>query len=305
MLFVLGCLTAVLAHAAAAETNSDAFSLGSAERTVVLREALPDEPGVSKNVLGFDAAPLNEPLVSDRPDFTESTVAVPTGHAQLEGGYTFTYDRENGERTRDHVFPEFLLRVGLVEDLELRVGWQGWSLTDNLLFERDDEGRKVKRYERDDAGTDMDVGFKIHLVDQDGLVPDFAILPALTLPTGAVGKTSGDVDPSVGFIWAYDLTDRLALAGQVTLAVPTSEKGRFFQTAGSVAISYALTDWLGAYAEYFGFYPNDRGTDAAHTVNGGLTFLITDNLQFDILTGFGLNGDADDFFTGAGFVIRF
>ncbi len=36
--------------------------------------------------------PMQEPLVTDRPDFTESTEAVPAGHLQLEAGYTFTLD---------------------------------------------------------------------------------------------------------------------------------------------------------------------------------------------------------------------
>ncbi|MCZ6654354.1 MAG: hypothetical protein O7D91_15175, partial [Planctomycetota bacterium] len=33
---------------------------------------------------------MAEPLITDRPDFTESTDAIPTGHFQLEAGYMFT-----------------------------------------------------------------------------------------------------------------------------------------------------------------------------------------------------------------------
>jgi hypothetical protein len=40
-------------------------------------------------------------------------------------------------------------------------------------------------------------------------------------------------------------------------------------------------------------------------LNGGFTWLITENLQLDWRAGFGLNEEADDFFTGAGFGIRF
>ena len=50
--------------------------------------------------------PMKEPLITDRPDFTESTEAVPAGHVQLEAGYTFTFDREGSDRTRDHAAPE-------------------------------------------------------------------------------------------------------------------------------------------------------------------------------------------------------
>jgi hypothetical protein len=62
---------------------------------------------------------------------------------------------------------------------------------------------------------------------------------------------------------------------------------------------------MGSYLEYFGIYPNDRGSDCAHTINGGFTFPITDNLQFDVRMGVGLNEEADDLFAGSGLAIRF
>lgn len=253
----------------------------------------------------LNPAPLDKPLVTDRPDFTESTSVVPRGRLQLEGGYTFTYDRENGRRIKDHTFPEFLLRTGLVDDVELRIGWAGFSLTESLFREQNDAGRHVWTTAHDDAGTDMDVGFKLHLIEQNGLVPEFGVIGSLSLPTGASGKTSGDIDPQVKWLWSYDLTDRLSLSGNVNLAVPTSADARFFQTAASASLAYTWTDWLGSFAEYYGFYPNDRGRDSAHYLDGGFSFRITDNVQFDVRAGFGLNREADDFFSGVGFAFRF
>ena len=62
-----------------------------------------DEPVV--NFLGLEADPIDEPMVTDRPDFTESTLTVPRGRAQVELGYTYVYDDEDGVRVGDHVFP--------------------------------------------------------------------------------------------------------------------------------------------------------------------------------------------------------
>ncbi len=138
----------------------------------------------------------------------------------------------------------------------------------------------------------------------------YAALSALLLV--ACGSDSGssapgahDVEPGAKLLWSYDLTEDLALSGNVNFAVPTSDTGRFFQSAASVSLSYGLTDRLGVYTEYFGFFPNDRGGDCAHYANGGFTFLVTDNLQFDIRSGVGLNEEADDCFVGTGFAIRF
>lgn len=257
------------------------------------------------NFLGLEAGPIDEPMVTDRPDFTESAVVVPIGRLQLEAGYTYTHDDENGVRTGEHTFPEVLLRAGLARDWELRVAWQGWSLTESLYRAPNDAGRRVNVKEHDDGGADMSIGFKRHLREQRGWVPELGLIGEMTLPTGAEGKTSGDVDPGVKFLWAYELTERMSLSGNLNFAVPTSEKGRFFQTASSVSLGYAWTDWLGSYVEYFGTYPNDRGSDCAHTLNGGFTFPITDNLQFDVRAGVGLNEEADDLFVGTGLAIRF
>ncbi len=263
-----------------------------------------DRSETTRNIFGLEAAPLDEPLVGDRPDFTESPYAVPRGRFQLESGYTFTFDREDGERAKAHTFPEFLLRVGLAEGLELRLGWEGWTFSETLSRERNDVGRTVSRNPHRRDGADMIVGFKYELLEEDGWIPDFGVIGELSLPTGGVQATSGDVDPAVKWLWAYSLTDQLSVAGNVNLAAPTGENGRFFQAGASLSFAYALTDRLGTYAEYFGLYPNDRDSDAAHALNGGFTYLITPNLQFDVRAGFGLNEEADDFFVGTGFVIR-
>ena len=66
---------------------------------------------------------------------------------QLEAGYTFTYDRERKDRVRDHTAPELLMRIGLVDNFELRIGWDGYSWTDSQF---DGETRGGCRVTRED-----------------------------------------------------------------------------------------------------------------------------------------------------------
>src|SRR5689334_11720965 len=67
---------------------------------------------------------LSKPLETDRPDFTESPKTVGQGVFQVEGGYTFTNDRQGNTRTTDHSFPETLFRYGVLADwFELRLDW--------------------------------------------------------------------------------------------------------------------------------------------------------------------------------------
>ncbi len=49
-----------------------------------------------------------EPLVTDRPDFTEASSTVGKGRVQVELGYTYFSDKNNGVRARAHSYPEVL-----------------------------------------------------------------------------------------------------------------------------------------------------------------------------------------------------
>ena len=155
------------------------------------------------------------------------------------------------------------------------------------------------------GASDLSLGFKLKLADQEGLRPHFGVIAELSLPIGGAPATSGDVDPAVKLLWAYDLGESLSVAGNLNLAVPTQDAHRFVQAAASLSVAAALTERLGTYIEYFGEYPASDGEDAAHVLNGGFTFLINDNLQIDIRAGFGLNDEAPDLFAGVGFSVRF
>lgn len=249
--------------------------------------------------------PLQEPLITDRPDFTESTEVVPTGHFQLEMGYTFTYDREGSDRVQDNTTPELLARIGMADNFELRIGWEGYSFTRLRLDAPTRSRRTIGREEWSQGSNDVTLGFKLKLAEQDGWRPHTGIIGEISVPSGSPNRSSGDVDPAIKFLWAYDLSDRLSLAGNLNVGIPTENAHRFVQASASLALGVVLTDRVGTYVEYFGFYPGSDGTDAAHSLNGGFTFLVHPNLQFDVRAGAGLNEEADDFFTGVGLAWRF
>ena len=76
--------------------------------------------------------------------------------------------------------------------------------------------------------------------------------------------------------------------------------------AQSWTVAYSLCDDLGAYTEWFALFPAGADTvKPQHFFNGGFTYLINNNVQFDIRAGVGLNSAADDYFVGTGLSIRF
>lgn len=242
------------------------------------------------NLLGLPADPIDEPMETDRPDFTEGTQTVPRGRFQLEFGYTFTYNDDGGVETRTQTVPEALLRVGIVPDFEFRLAWTGYERVSN------DPGGDT------DGLTDMAVGFKWRLLDQDGAAPNFAILGELSIPTGSKERTSDGVDPAIIFAWAYDLNERFSVAGNVGAGALTGPGETDFEASVSFAGGVSITDQLGAYIEYYGIFP-DGGGDT-HYADGGLTYQFTPNFQIDGRVGVGLNDAADDVFGGVGAAIR-
>ena len=232
------------------------------------------------DVLDLPSARLSDPIAPDRPDFGDSPLTVPFGHALFEGGYSYGLDNGNGRQT----LPVLLARYGFYPNVELRVGYDGFN---------SNEGGQ------DGAGNTR-IGLKFHTLDEDGLIPDLAIIPELSLPTGDDDVVSDEFEPEVRFAWGHSLTDAVGIGGNVNFAgrQDGNSNNRFFEWALSFVAKASLTDKLGSYVEYFGVYP-DVG-DSAHGLDGGLTYLLQPRLQLDASVGTTLNGEGDDFSTGFG-----
>lgn len=244
----------------------------------------------------FSGGPnLDEPLVTDRPDFTEASSTVGRGVAQLEIGYTYAFDNDGTDQTVGQTYPEPLLRYGLLADwLELRVGW-----TYN-----DEEVNNV----RASGSEDLYLGFKIGLTPQEGILPEMAIIPQMTVPTGDDAFSADEVLPGLNWIYGWDLNDCISTAGstQFNRTIDDGTGQAYTEWAQSWTIGFSLTERVGAYTEWFALFPHSADTARPeHYFNGGITLLGNDDVQWDIRAGTGLNSAAVDYFVGSGVSIRF
>ena len=254
-----------------------------------------------------EPAPLSGALATDRPGFSDTAFLVPRGHAHLELGAGYAYDHEDQSRARTYTIGTTALRVGVLDDFELRVKWGGMSLVDTRYPDTSAGGRSFIHHQNIDGATDLSVGFKSPILKHTDAnhLPNLSMVPSLSIPSGTNTKTSGDVDPTFELAWNYPLSDKLTGYGIGAIASISDADGRFAQASASLAASYALTDRLSLFVEYFGIYPSARNADCQHNLNGGPVLLINDNLQLDFAVGMGLNEEAPDFFTNVGLSIRF
>jgi hypothetical protein len=249
-------------------------------------------PGLTgPGTLRAQEADTPEPLVTDRPDFTESAVTIHPGRVQLELGYTFT---RSGAEER-HSFGELLVRVGALGWLEGRLGLNSLALT------RAPEGNREGLEELRVAGKAI---LYRRNEDTPPAVPQTALLFGADLPTGSGGEGEEKVQPGATLALQWDLPGRLGLGSNLGWTYRTSGDTSFHEAVASASLGVGLTGRLGAFFEHFGFYPENEGGSATHFLNAGITFLVSSAFQLDWRIGAGLQDPDPNWFTGLGAGLR-
>lgn len=238
-----------------------------------------------------DRAPLGQlsSITTDRPDFTEASSTVGLGVTQLEIGYTYS----ESDDTRVHSWGEPLLRHGIFANwLELRLAAAPLS----------DFGTVS-----DSGFGDLYLGAKIGLMQQQGILPELAIIPQMTVPTGGANFTADRVLPGANLLYSWELSDDWMFGGSTQYNRSVDDALLpYDEWAQSLTIATSLTEQVGAYFEWFALFPDSDNTVAdEHFLNGGFTYLVSDDVQWDVRAGKGLSDTGDDFFVGAGVSLRF
>jgi hypothetical protein len=282
------------------------FLLAGSAIAVFSSAAVADESGERGTLLqwsygtSFEGGPdLSEPLVTDRPDFTEASVTVGRGVTQLECGYTFTHDSEDGVDTNSHSFPETLLRVGMFANwFEFRADW-------NYAVERVEFGGVA---DTQSGAEDLTLGCKIALTPQEVILPETAVIFQVSVPTGSDAFSSNEVLPGINYLYAWDLVEDWSLGGSTGLNAATDDEttDTYSEFSQSFTLGHSWSERVGSYLEWYVLSPVSADTNRPENyVNGGFTVLINNDIQWDIRAGVGLNEAADDFFAGSGISFRY
>jgi hypothetical protein len=247
------------------------------------------------------AGQAQEPeLVTDRPDQTESTAIVPAGRTQIEAGATFARDDGEGFEVDLTQVPGTLVRIGLSERFELRLGWDGW-------LEEDVTVGGVRG--SIDGFGDASVGAKALLRQGDGLSPAIAVIAATSVPVGEEPFSSDRFDPGMRISVSHDLAGGIGLgynAGVETASEERPEGGHTTLAAGVYTISAGVPagEKTGVFVELFGDVPLSAPGGPSHLFDAGVTHLLRPHVQLDFAAGVGLNERAADWFAGIGVSVR-
>jgi hypothetical protein len=251
----------------------------------------------------------SQELITDRPDQTESSSTLPKGYLQLETG--FSWESLQGDYPMDDIFHyqgiginSTLLRFGVLHKFELRFGW-------DYLYE-------ITRVER---GTDniiyeakgfvfepVYVGGKFQFSDEDGLIPEMAVLGHLGLPSLSIFEEPEQIQPDLSIAGSYTISSDIGFAFNVGLHWPGFGQGHpnlFYSAVMGISHGEKLSSFWEFYAfrheiledlVYYeaGFPPHDLRADF------GFTYLFKPNIQLDLSGGLGFSKISPDFFISTG-----
>lgn len=221
-----------------------------------------------------------ESLITDRPDQTESSITVPRGALQIETGLIFENYSGKGFNLENFSLGTTLFRYGIRNNFELRLGssYQISTLKPGSgMSDTTQQGM-----------SPISGGIKVFIAEEKGPWPELALLADLTINQ----VTTLDFRPTynystIRFAASHTLSDRYSLGYNLGYANNGEDpKGYFIYT---VVLGMRVSEKIGAFLEAYGNF--DPAGIPRHRIDGGFTWLINHNLQFDLSGGYGPEDD--------------
>lgn len=223
------------------------------------------------------------PIQTDRPDQTETPYTVPVNHFQMETGLSFEQTDPDVQSFSD---PSILFKYGLNDHFELGI------IT---------EFATLKTKETISGLTPITLRFKEKITDEKGLLPITSFIGYLSVPNWASKEfKSTYFAPAFRFTMQHTLSQKFTLSYNLGAEWngETPEPAFIY----TLTTGYSISDKFGAYVEVYGFAPQSSKAD--HRFDGGLNFLLKENILLDISGGAGITENAPDYYMALGFSFR-
>ncbi|MDG0852631.1 transporter [Roseateles puraquae] len=245
------------------------------------------------------ASAEDEPIATDRPDFVESSDVVGKGRVQLETSLAWARDRQGSLKTRETSTPT-LLRLGIADAWELRLETDG-----RMRLTTDDGSART----RERGWSDLSFGLKWHQRDGDEATgtPGLGWLFHLDADTGSGPFRGQGVRPSLRMVAEWEFAGGWSLGVMPGLYRDRDEAGRHF-TGGILAavVGKSLGDRTRVFVELSGEQlAAARHGGSVTTLDMGIAYLLSNDVQIDAAVSRGLNRNAPDWSWTVGLSLRY
>jgi len=222
---------------------------------------------------------------ADRPGIADGSTVIGSKTFQLESGVQLEYRRSGDSREHTFFFPT-LLRFGIGSRWEARI--EGNTYTRDTTFASGIQTDQASGF----APTSL--GFKYHFYQSSGehqlsLGTIVRVFPSWGTNEFQTQHTTGDIRLAADWNFAPRL--KLSLNPNVGVARYEDDQGRLF-TAGLFAttLNYLPTKKLNPYIDIGVQSPETSGGKTAAVLDGGVAYVVGQNLQLDAGIGTRVHG---------------
>lgn len=245
------------------------------------------------------AAAEKDEIVTDRPDFVESSNVVGAGRFQIETSLALERNKADGFKDRTYSSPT-LLRFGITDTLELRVE------TDGRIHARS-ENLTTGASTTQNGYADTALGVKWHAVDEAGLRPSIGVLAHIDFDSGSGPFRAQGKGGSLRLAAEWELPDEFSLGVMPGVAWQHDDDGRRYSSGiFGIVLGKSWTERWRTFIEYSA----PQIARASHggsvqTFDIGTAYLLTDTVQIDTALSRGLNHTTPDWSWTVGFSVKF
>ncbi len=232
------------------------------------------------------------PIATDRPGAGTSPGLVGKGYLQLETAAQYEgYDSGN-LRSKVWILNTSLLRFGLLDNLELRLGWDFQEIKTEI--------NGMESSDIQSGYTPLLVGLKVGVTEEYGLLPQIGIIGHIFLPFSA-GKDFKPHNTGAEILLAFSNTLDENSSLDYVLGANWGNDSAELNFAYSFSYGRSFTTKFGGFAEVYGVLPeNSKGQNFWDI---GFTYLLNNDLQLDASFGTGFDND-QSILLGAGISYR-
>jgi hypothetical protein len=239
-------------------------------------------------------------IETDRDSFTPATTVAGRGRTLIESSYSFIDHPDNAD---SHSFPELLARVGLTENIELRVGWNyeigGGGSVSSSGFAGEEEPLSDDNTEE----SSLLYGLKFALTKQDRWSPQSALIVHASTPTAGPDTAT---QFNTGYVLGWKLPNQWTLDAAMRYSAALEEEDHFNLWSPSVVLKMPIHEKWMTHVEYFGIFTEHREDERnSQYVSPGIHYLVTRDFEVGVRVGWGLNKDSANFFSNVGAGVRF
>jgi hypothetical protein len=242
---------------------------------------------------------FEDSIETDRDAFTPSTQTVERSRLILESSYSFLDNRGSPET---HSFPELLIRYGLMERIELRLGWnyEVGGVSSAVSGADVVEAQVGKGLPSE---SNILYGLKLRLSKQDAWLPDSSLILQGQTPTSGESNTT---KLNGAYVFGWELPNRWRLDSALRLETDSESTNHFEIWAPSAVLRVPIGERWQVHAEYFGLFSQGKQEEfTRHFFSTGGHVLLTPNWELGVRVGWGLNEQSSRFFSNVGFGFRF